>query len=43
MGSPGKRVMPGISYARFQQKNYLMVYHILHTFYTQPAPVDTGG
>jgi len=32
-------VMPGISHASFQQKNYLMVYHILHAFYTQPEPV----
>jgi pimeloyl-ACP methyl ester carboxylesterase len=32
-------VMPGISHASFQQKNYLMVYHILHAFFTQPPPV----
>ncbi|MGE0316058.1 MAG: alpha/beta hydrolase [Lautropia sp.] len=32
-------VMPGISHASFQQKNYLMVYHLLHAFFTQPAPV----
>ncbi len=32
-------VMPGISHASFQQKNYLMVYHILHAYFTQPAPV----
>jgi pimeloyl-ACP methyl ester carboxylesterase len=31
-------VMAGISHASFQQKNYLMVYHILHAWYTQPAP-----
>lgn len=31
-------VMPGISHASFQQKNYLVVYHILHAFFTQPAP-----
>ena len=30
--------MAGISHASFQQKNYLMVYHILHAFFTQPAP-----
>ena len=35
-------VMPGISHASFQQKNYLMVYHILHAFFTQPAPVYRG-
>lgn len=32
-------IMPGISHASFQQKNYLMVYHILHSFFTQPEPV----
>jgi non-heme chloroperoxidase len=32
-------VMSGISHASFQQKNYLMVYHILHAFFTQPEPV----
>lgn len=31
-------IMAGISHASFQQKNYLMAYHILHSFYTQPAP-----
>jgi len=35
-------VMPGISHASFQQKNYLMVYHILHAFFTQPEPVYRG-
>lgn len=35
-------VMPGISHASFQQKNYLVVYHILHAFFTQPAPVYSG-
>ena len=32
-------MMPGIAHASFQQKNYLLVYHILHTFFTQPEPV----
>jgi len=32
-------VMPGISHASFQQKNYLSVYHYLYGFYTQPTPV----
>ena len=32
-------VMAGISHASFQQKNYRMVYHILHAFFSQPAPV----
>ncbi len=42
--SPDKQfcVMPGISHASFQQKNYLMVYHILHAFFTQPEPVYCG-
>jgi pimeloyl-ACP methyl ester carboxylesterase len=35
-------VMPGISHASFQQKNYLMVYHILWSFLTQPAPIYRG-
>ena len=32
-------VMAGISHASFQQKNYMTVYHILHAFFSQPAPV----
>lgn len=35
-------VMAGISHASFQQKNYLMVYHLLHAFFTQPAPTYRG-
>ena len=35
-------VMPGISHASFQQKNYLLVYHILASFFTQPEPVYRG-
>jgi pimeloyl-ACP methyl ester carboxylesterase len=35
-------VMAGISHASFQQKNYRMVYHILHSFFSQPAPVYRG-
>ena len=31
-------VMQGISHASFQQKNYRMAYHILHAYFTQPAP-----
>ena len=31
-------VMPGISHASFQQKNYLLVYNILHAFFSRPAP-----
>jgi pimeloyl-ACP methyl ester carboxylesterase len=32
-------IMAGISHASFQQKNYLTAYHILHAFFTTPAPV----
>jgi non-heme chloroperoxidase len=35
-------VMQGISHASFQQKNYMMVYHLLHSFFTQPEPVYRG-
>ena len=31
-------VMAGISHASFQQKNYMMVYHILLGFFAQPEP-----
>ncbi|HEX7890693.1 MAG TPA: alpha/beta fold hydrolase [Ramlibacter sp.] len=34
--------MEGISHASFQQKNYMMVYQILHAFFTQQAPVYKG-
>lgn len=32
-------IMPGISHASFQQKNYMIAYHILHSFFHQPEPV----
>jgi pimeloyl-ACP methyl ester carboxylesterase len=35
-------VMPGISHASFQQRNYLLVYHILWSFFSQPEPVYRG-
>ncbi|MEP6658226.1 MAG: alpha/beta fold hydrolase, partial [Betaproteobacteria bacterium] len=35
-------VMAGISHASFQQRNYLMVYHILHSYFTRPAPAYPG-
>jgi pimeloyl-ACP methyl ester carboxylesterase len=35
-------VMPGISHASFQQKNYAICYHILLSFFTQPEPVYRG-
>jgi pimeloyl-ACP methyl ester carboxylesterase len=36
-------VMPGIAHASFQQKNYRIPYHILHSFFSQPAPVYRGA
>ena len=36
-------LMPGISHASFQQKNYLMVYHILHAYFSRPAPAYTAA
>ena len=35
-------VMAGISHASFQQKNYRMVYHILHSYFTLPEPLYRG-
>jgi pimeloyl-ACP methyl ester carboxylesterase len=36
-------VMPGIAHASFHQKNYRIAYHILHAFFSQPAPVYRGA
>jgi pimeloyl-ACP methyl ester carboxylesterase len=36
-------VMQGISHASFQQKNYMMVYQILQSFFEQPTPIYTGA
>lgn len=36
-------VMPGISHASFQQKNYLLVYHILRSFFELPEQVYKGS
>lgn len=35
-------VMPGISHASFQQKNWALVYHILLGFFSQPEPTYRG-
>ncbi|MBC7799487.1 MAG: alpha/beta fold hydrolase [Gemmatimonadaceae bacterium] len=35
-------MMPGISHASFQQKNFELVYHILYGFFSQPDPVYRG-
>jgi pimeloyl-ACP methyl ester carboxylesterase len=44
LSNPDKQftVMSGISHASFQQKNYMMVYHILASFFSQPEPVYKG-
>jgi pimeloyl-ACP methyl ester carboxylesterase len=44
LANPDKQfsVMSGISHASFQQKNYMMVYHILASFFAQPEPVYKG-
>jgi pimeloyl-ACP methyl ester carboxylesterase len=44
LANPDKQftVMPGISHASFQQKNYMVVYHILASFFAQPEPVYIG-
>jgi pimeloyl-ACP methyl ester carboxylesterase len=36
-------VMPGIAHASIQQKNYMLVYHILLSWFTMPEPVYRGG
>jgi pimeloyl-ACP methyl ester carboxylesterase len=36
-------VMPGIAHASFHQKNYRIAHHILHRFFSQPAPVYRGA
>ncbi|MGD9846778.1 MAG: alpha/beta hydrolase [Variibacter sp.] len=36
-------VMPGIAHASFQQKNYMLVYHILLSFFSQPDPIYRGA
>ncbi|MDH5748817.1 MAG: lysophospholipase [Rhodospirillales bacterium] len=35
-------IMPGVAHASFSQKNYLLVYHILHGFFSRPNPAYTG-
>jgi pimeloyl-ACP methyl ester carboxylesterase len=36
-------VMPGIAHASFHQKNYAICYHILASFFAQPAPIYGGS
>jgi pimeloyl-ACP methyl ester carboxylesterase len=36
-------VMPGIAHASFHQKNFAICYHILASFFSQPAPIYRGG
>jgi pimeloyl-ACP methyl ester carboxylesterase len=35
-------VMPGVAHASFQQTNYLLVYHVLYSFFSQPKPIFTA-
>jgi alpha-beta hydrolase superfamily lysophospholipase len=35
-------VMAGIAHASFQQTNFRIAYHILHSFFSQPAPIYRG-
>jgi pimeloyl-ACP methyl ester carboxylesterase len=44
LANPDKQftVMSGISHASFQQKNYMLVYHILGGWFTQPEPMCRG-
>jgi pimeloyl-ACP methyl ester carboxylesterase len=44
LANPDKQftVMSGISHASFQQKNYMLVYHILGGWFTQPEPMYRG-
>jgi hypothetical protein len=43
--SPDKQfaVMPGIAHASSQQKNFRIAHHLLHGFFSQPAPTDRGA
>jgi len=34
--------MPGVAHASFQQTNYLLVYHTLYSFFTQPPAIFVG-
>ena len=36
-------VMPGIAHASFHQKNYMICYHILLSFFSQPAQIYRGA
>jgi hypothetical protein len=37
------REHPGIAHASFHQKNFRIVYHLLHGFFSQSAPVYRGA
>ena len=36
-------VMPGIAHTSTRSKNYMLVYHLLESYFSQPAPVYTGA
>ena len=40
---PTIAVMPGIAHASFQQRNFRIAYHLLHGFFSQPAPLHRGA
>jgi glutathione S-transferase len=35
-------MLPGIAHASFQERNYRLVYHVLHAFFSRPEPVYRG-
>jgi hypothetical protein len=35
-------VMPGISHASLQMKNFEIVFHLIERFFSQPAPIFKG-
>ena len=36
-------VLPGIAHASLHERNYRIVHHVLHAFFSRPAPVYRGG
>ena len=36
-------IMPGIAHASFQQKNYMLAYHVLHGFFSHPKLAYTSS
>jgi pimeloyl-ACP methyl ester carboxylesterase len=44
LANPDKQfiVMPGVAHTSTRSKNYALVYHLLESYFSQPAPVYTG-